>query len=117
MKVLNPNDSSFELYVITRDMTITSDLTMTITKEGTNVSETLAVTPGYSENHCVIVAPITILVEGHYYSFSLADSDGNLVYRDRIFATEYSNDYYWTINNGKFTADTSTDGNQYIIHE
>jgi hypothetical protein len=115
MKRVNPSLSTNTLYVITRDYTVTTPVSVTIRQDGAYVSETISVTPSYTENYCQLDCNFTILEEDSVY-FMEVKNGSDLLYRDRLYATS-STDYIHGLNAGEFTIDTEGEDEEYIILE
>ena len=115
MKRVNPSLSTNTLYVITRDYSVTTPISVTIRQDGTYASETISVTPSYTENYCRLDCDFTILEEDSVY-FMEVKNGGDLLYRDKLYATS-STDYVHTLNTNEFTIDAEGEDEEYIILE
>ena len=83
-----------------------------ITDEETNVSTTFNTYASQSGNYSEIF--LGEVVEGRYYSVRIY-SDGNEIYRGKVYCTNQTDLEKFSINNGEFTYYEDTDNdNQYI---
>lgn len=115
MKRVNPSLETNTLYVITRDYSVTTPVSVTIRQDGTYVSETITVTPSYTENYCQLDCDFTILEQDSVY-FMEVKNGGDLLYRDKLYATS-STDYVPSLNTGVYTIDAEGEDEEYIILE
>lgn len=114
MKHLTTSDNAQTVLFIPREYVTTADLVLR--DDSTNVETTEAVTLGTSGEYASL-SHIFDLKEGRYYDLRIV-SEGNVIYRDKIFCTDQdidqdTNDYY-TVNKDQYTTEDSYD-NDYII--
>ena len=113
MKILQETAVAQTLNFIPREYVDTINYTLRNESTNTSVSDTniVATTNGaYLE-----ITEIFNLKEGVFYNIDITKTDDTLIYRGRIFCTNQTLDKF-TMNNGKYTEDTSKD-NTYIIYE
>ena len=116
MKVLSTGTGSKTLKIIPREY-VTSG-TMILTDDQTNASVTYSISPTTERNHLVIANSFTTaLVKDHFYDLVIKNDSDNVIYRDKVFATDQTIDKGgYTINENQYTTDTSFD-NDFIILE
>jgi len=113
MKRVNPSLPTNTLLVITRDYSVSTPVSVTIREDGTYKSETITVTPTYTENYCQLDCDFTILEEGSIYFMEVKDGS-DLLYRDKLYASS-SSDYTPSLNSGEYTIDTEGEDQEYVI--
>jgi hypothetical protein len=83
-----------------------------ITDEETNISRTFDTYASQSGNYSEIF--LDEVVEGRYYTIRIS-SDGNEIYRGKVYCTNQTDLEKFSVNSGEFTYYEDTDNdNQYI---
>lgn len=92
------------------------DIAMTITEDGTNITETLTTISSLETQNYTIVSFIpTILKDENSYYIELTRG-GNLWYRDKIYVTSQANDeVIHTLNTNKYTEYGAGSEDEYIV--
>jgi len=112
MKILLESATPQTLNFIPREYVSLVNYTITNEQSNTTISETditATTNGGYLE-----ITEIFDLKENIYYNIDISKTDNTLIYRGRIFCTNQDIDAF-TMNDGKFTEDTSKD-NTYVIY-
>ena len=112
MKILLDSATPQTLNFIPREYVSLVNYTITNEQSNTTISETditATTNGGYLE-----ITEIFDLKENIYYNIDISKTDNTLIYRGRIFCTNQDIDTF-TMNDGKFTEDTSKD-NTYVIY-
>jgi len=113
MKILLESATPQTLNFIPREYVSLVNYTITNEQSNTSVSDTninATTNGGYLE-----ITEIFDLKENIYYNIDITKTDNTLIYRGRIFCTNQDIDTF-SMNDGKFTEDTSKD-NTYVIYE
>ena len=117
MKRVDPTNETQVLYIIPRDYSVVTPVSVMIRQDGTYISETISVTPSYSanSNYMILNCGFDILEEDSIY-FMEVKNGSDLIYRDKLYSTS-SSDYVHTLNTNKYTIDAEGENEQYIIFE
>ncbi len=101
--------------IVPRDIS-EGDIAMTITEDGTNISETLTTISSLETQNYTIVSFIpTILKDENSYYIELTRG-GNLWYRDKVYVTSQLNDeIIHTLNTNKYTEYDAGSEDEYIV--
>lgn len=86
--------------------------TLLLENETTGDEVSYAITITQTDYYAVITKILT-LKEGNFYKLTVL-SNGNIVYKDKVFCTNQTVSTY-SVNNGEFT--TYTSDNEYITYE
>lgn len=90
MKIVQPTTSEQEILIIPRESLNYNNVTMIIKKDGQRITETINdLVMTELGNYFSVLFSSTILEEGFGYSIELV-KDGNLIYRDKLYATSQS---------------------------
>ena len=117
MKRVDPTNETQVLYIIPRDYSVVTPVSVMIRQDGTYISQTISVTPSYSanSNYMILSCGFDILEEDSIY-FMEVKNGSDLIYRDKLYSTS-SSDYVHTLNTNKYTIDAEGENEQYIIFE
>ena len=99
------------LKIVPRSYT-TDQVTVTVTNESTNTSQSQTLTPVVSGNHINITGTFTF-AEGIFYYFVVSQG-GSEIYRGNIFCTDQTDLEDYTVNQGQYTSYEKANANEYI---
>jgi len=112
---LTPGDGQKSISIVPRGIS-EGDIAMTITEDGTNISETLTTISSIKTDNYTIVSFIpTILKDENSYYIELT-RDGSLWYRDKAYVTSQTNDeVIHTLNANKYDQYDDGSDDEYIV--
>ncbi len=105
--------------VIPRDYSLTS-FTLKIRDDQTNTTVSYSITGASVSTNYVIFSNTfsPVLVDNHYYDFTLVSAANLIIYKDRLFCTDQTinqaNNNYYDLNDGIYTEYDGFD-NEYIV--
>ena len=118
MKYLQISDSSQDLFFIPRNYN--TSVVVTLRNDSTNNVNTINLPTCVRDKNYLKVSSIFSLEEGFFYDLKVYEnsvSNENIIYRDKIFATNQSIDQsaneYYDINKDEYTEEPSN--NDFII--
>lgn len=112
---LSPTTDSQTIKILPRVTTADTGLSLKITRDGTNKSETLTVDAVKDGHFMSFDATFSILKDNGIYSFEIYKNT-TLWYRGKAYCTDsYDADANYTINNGKYTESDAGDSSQQYI--
>lgn len=113
---LLPSTDNQTINIIPRSNASLSSINLTITEDGTNISETLTdLTASVNGNFVSVTLASTILnaENGYYLQFS---KSGSLWYRDKAYVTSQTNDeVIHTLNTNKYDQYDDGSDDEYIV--
>lgn len=140
MKLLDKDITTNNIVVIPRNYNNFLDIEVKITRDGTKSTETITASSHEDTGKGISIdLEFTSLIEGAYYFMEVSQSssdyefDSNtqewcylttpsaepnkkVIFKDKAFVTGFNNEEY-SINNGEFTIDISTDSDEIKIYE
>lgn len=118
MKYLQISDSSQDLFFIPR--IYNTSVVITLRDDSTNNVDTISLPTCVREKNYLKVSSVFSLKEGFFYDLKVYENsvaDENIIYRDKIFATNQSIDQtaneYYDINKDEYVVEPSN--NDFII--
>lgn len=113
---LLPNSNSQTIKIIPRDNTSLSNISLIITEDGTNKSETLtSLNAAVNGNFTHVPITSTILKEGSSYYLQFS-KNSSLWYRDKAYVTSQTNDEaIHTLNTNKYDQYGEGSEDEYIV--
>jgi hypothetical protein len=113
---LLPNTDAQTIKVLPRVNTAQTGLSLKITEDGTNKSETLTgLSSTVNGNFIDLDCTFSILSDNSIYNYEIFDGS-TLLFRDKAYCTDsYLSNSVYTINDGKYTESDSGDSSQQYI--
>jgi hypothetical protein len=113
---LLPNTNAQTIKVLPRVSTAQTGLSLKITEDGTNKSETLtSLSSTVNGNFIDLDCTFSILSDNSIYNYEIF-SGSTLLFRDKAYCTDsYLSNSVYTINDGKYTESDSGDSSQQYI--
>ncbi len=114
---LLPNTNAQTIKILPRVSTAQSGLSLKITEDGTNKSETLSsLSSTVNGNFIDISCTFSILSDNSIYNYEIFNGS-TLLFRDKAYCTDsYLSNSVYTINDSKYTeSDSGDSGQQYIM--
>lgn len=118
---LLPITTAQTISIIPRDYSSLSGVNMIIVEDGTWDTEQIESLTGVlsdNGNFVVFQPSFSILKNENTYTITLTNSDGDLLYRDKIYCSDQTNDEaVHTLNNGLYESFQGDTDNKYIVLE
>lgn len=113
---MQPSEIAQTISILPRSNDLSNPIDVRIRRDGDGTEETLLnVTAVVNVNHLDLTFTPTILTEGYGY-FLEVTTNGNLIYRDKIYATTQTNfKVKHNISSGEYQEYNSIDDNTYIV--
>lgn len=115
MKRVDPTNEAQVLYIIPRDYSVVTPVSVMIRQDGSYASETITVTPSYNDNYMILNCGFNILQEDSVYFMEIKNGS-DLIYRDKLYSSS-STDYVHSLNTNEFAISTEGENEEYIILE
>ena len=118
---LSPVTTAQTISIIPRDYSSISGVDMIIVEDGTWATEEVGPLNGTltaNGNFVVFQPSFSILKNENTYTITLTNSDGDLLYRDKIYCSDQTNDEsVHTLNSGLYETFEGDSDNKYIVLE
>jgi hypothetical protein len=118
---LLPITTAQTITIIPRDYSSITGVDMIIVEDGTWETEQVTDINGVlnaNGNFVVFQPTFSILKNENIYTLTLTDSDGGLLYRDKIYCSDQTNDeVIHTLNDGLYEQFEGDTDNKYIVLE